>query len=101
MSTRDRKRELKASWRTQVRTRLEASLPLPKADLRALFQHLDGSAIPCNHSLHLTSEYLRGRGIEPDNVVPWLHQHGGYCDCEVLSNVADQFGLITGYASDV
>ncbi len=35
--------------------------------------------------------------IAPKNdLVPWLQELGGYCDCEVLANVEQQFEKILG-----
>ena len=101
MTSRDRKRELNASWKVHERTVLEASLPISKADLCELFEHLDRSEVPCDHSLRQTSMFLRSRALNDAIVVPWLREHGGYCDCEVLANVADKFGSIAGFEPDV
>ena len=54
-----------------------------------LDEHLDDG---CDHSLTMTTEFLKDKGIENiDNVTEWLHNNGGYCDCEVLMNVEEKF----------
>lgn len=96
MSNDPHKEELKKAWREQERQKLSASTPMPPKDLRELFDHLDqeiGSG--CDHTLRLTTEFLQKRGLDVDRVLPWLREHGGYCDCEVLANVEDTFGNIT------
>lgn len=45
---------------------------------------------PC--SLRLTTAFLESKKLDVQRVVPWLREHGGYCDCEVLANVEDGFG---------
>ena len=95
MSKDPRKDELKKAWRQQERRKLTDSIPMPTQDLRELFDHLDQeSESGCDHTLRLTTEFLQKRGLNVDRIVPWLHEHGGYCDCEVLANVEDKFDEI-------
>lgn len=46
------------------------------------------SPADCNHRFTLTEKLLRdmngGTDIAPQ--IEWLHEHGAYCDCEVLLN---------------
>lgn len=45
-------------------------------------------ASPCDHSLHLTSDWLRQMGLKDGPaILNGLRSLGGYCDCEVLANV--------------
>ena len=72
------------------RNRAEAAAkqPLSDAELDALFDHLDAALTQgCDHTLRFTREYLGGRSLAVERIVDWLHEHGGYCDCEVLANV--------------
>jgi hypothetical protein len=39
-------------------------------------------------------EQERQKLIDVTRIVPWLREHGGYCDCEVLANVEDEFSEI-------
>jgi hypothetical protein len=96
MSNDPQKEEMKKAWREQERQKLSASIPMPPKDLCEFFNHLDqeiGSS--CDHTLRRTTEFLQKRGPDVDLVIPWLREHGGYCDCEVLANVEDKFGNIT------
>src|SRR5690349_10843967 len=97
MSADPRKDELKKAWKEQERQKLIASIPMSHQDLRDLFDHLDRQdAPPCDHTLRETLDFLRQRGLDADRVVPWLEEHGGFCDCEVIYNVDDKFGEIVG-----
>lgn len=97
MSNKDRKRELKAAFKAKELEALEASMPLSKEDLRGLFEHLDSElASGCDHTANKTLAYLRSHSLSPERIVPWLQELGGYCDCEVLANVEQQFEKILG-----
>jgi hypothetical protein len=49
-------------------------------------------ASQCGHTLREAIEFLEKRGLEVQRLVAWLHEHGGYCDCEVIFDVDDTFG---------
>ncbi|HSS51642.1 MAG TPA: DUF2695 domain-containing protein [Thermoanaerobaculia bacterium] len=95
MSKDPRKDELKKMWREQEHQKLIASIPMSLQDLRALFDYLDDEgAEECDHTLRVTTEFLQQRGLDIERIIPWLREHGGSCDCEVLSNVEDDFSEI-------
>ena len=97
MSNDPRKDELKKAWKEQERQKLIASIPMPHQDLRDLFDYLDRENPPvCDHTLRETIEFLNKRNLDVERIVPWLREHGGYCDCEVIFNVDDKFGEIVG-----
>ncbi len=88
---------LKNAWKQAERKKLADSIPLPRADLKALFNHLDSrNPEDCDHTMSETIAFLQSRGIDPEKIIPWLQDHGGYCDCEVILNVDDKFGKIVG-----
>lgn len=92
-----RKRDLKNAWKQAERQKLIDSIPIPQAELKALFDHLERADAPaCDHTLRDTIAFLEAHGHSTGKVVPWLHEYGGYCDCEVLYNVDDKFGNIVG-----
>jgi len=92
MSKDPRKEALKKAWREQENQKLLASLPMSQADLRELFDYLDRpEASPCDHTLKDTVQFLERKKIDVERAVSWLREHGGYCDCEVLGNVEDEF----------
>ena len=41
----------------------------------------------CNHSLRFSIEWAEIEGYDPDYVIEFLNNRGGYCDCEVIMNV--------------
>ena len=95
MSKDPRKEALKKAWKEQERKKLIDSIPMPQQDLRDLFDYLDREETPpCDHTYKTTLEFLQKRSLDPARIVPWLQQHGGHCDCEVLANVESEFGDI-------
>ena len=69
-----------------------ASLPMSTDLFEQLFELLaerlgdDG----CDHSLRVTEEFLSESDVDAEEVLLWLADHGGSCDCEVLANVVDE-----------
>jgi hypothetical protein len=69
--------------------------------LHDLFDWLDREDAPaCDHTLRETVEFLRQRGLDVERVVSWLQEHGGFCDCEVLYNVEEQFEITFSVMND-
>lgn len=87
------KKRLKAHVRDQERKVALAALPLPIEELEAIFDILDVElgARDCDHSRRLTEAWLESRGHDVPAVLAWLDTQGGYCDCEVLTNVEENF----------
>src|SRR5438046_1738739 len=96
MSKDPRKEELKKAWKEHEREKLVDSIPIPHKDLRDLFDHLDRGGVDCDHTLRETIEFLQKRGLDVEQVVAWLREYGGFCDCEVIHNVDEKFGEIVG-----
>lgn len=90
--SRDQRKAMLRAHKERERAAFAASLPLPKADLAALFDHLDArlGEAACDHTLSLTTAFLTGRGLDVARVSAWLRESGGYCDCEVLANVEEK-----------
>ena len=64
-------------------------MPISFQVLAALFDHLDevfGNE-GCDHTLKITKGFLEARNLNVENILPWLGEYGGYCDCEVLANL--------------
>jgi hypothetical protein len=101
MTSDDRKRELKAQAKAAERQKLIESLPVDIPTLKDLLCYLNKDpAPPCNHTLRETTEFLESRKIDLTTVIPWLQQHGGFCDCEVIYNVYDAVGDLVGWHLD-
>ena len=95
MSDSERKKTLKASFKAKEQEHLLTSMKLNVGDLKALLAHLDSTLESgCDHTLSKTLGFLAARKLEPTNVIPWLQEHGGYCDCEVLANVESDYERI-------
>jgi hypothetical protein len=68
------------------------SLPLSCEKFQQLLDFLDAKLDDCDDTLKLTKEFLSHEKVSNvDEVIKWLEEHGGYCDCEVLANVEEQF----------
>ncbi|UYK81289.1 DUF2695 domain-containing protein [Xanthomonas sacchari] len=90
-----RRKQLRRAAEAKQRESEESSLPVPRETLWALFDYLDMSlAVGCDHSLRLTEQFLASREIRPELLVAWLGEYGGFCDCEVLSNVEERWGRL-------
>jgi hypothetical protein len=88
---------LEKAWKELRRQNFLESIPMSHGDLRDLFKYLGRpSAPPCDTTLRSTIEFLRTRGLDVERVIPWLHEYGGYCDCEVIYNVSTTFEEFVG-----
>lgn len=94
----DDKKKRKALYKQAQRDALAASLPMSIEQLQALFVFLDREDAPdCDHTLAQTNQFLASRNLDSDSIRPWLNDHGGFCDCEVLANVYDEVGDLIGW----
>jgi hypothetical protein len=92
------KKRLKAAFKKKERDELRASIPMALDELKALFRYVARkSAPPCDHTLKDTLHFLNKHGLDADRIVPWLHQQGGYCDCEVIFNVHEKVADFVGW----
>lgn len=67
---------------------------MKKEYFMSLFDYLDNRLEDCDHHMTLTMAFLNENGIENvGEVLAWLREKGGYCDCEVL-NVEEQFEFL-------
>jgi hypothetical protein len=51
----------------------------------------DNPTKQCDHRPRYARRFCRAHGLIESEVIEWLESNGGYCDCEVLYNVASQF----------
>ena len=95
------KKKLKAQFKLNEQDALRASMPMEISDLKDLLSFLNRENAPeCDHTLRETIEYLKSNNHNPEKIVPWLIEHGGGCDCEVIYNVYDDVGDIVGWHLD-
>jgi hypothetical protein len=89
----ERRKALKQAVRQAERDHIRSTLPIPAEQMRALFdfvgQKLSGNE--CDNRLTHTLVFLGDNELPVDQVVRWLHDAGGYCDCEVLANAEEKF----------
>lgn len=92
-SEKDKRKEILRQLKAKEKENFDNSLPMDRVIFQELFDHLNENlADECDHSLTMTTELLKEKGIENiDKVVEWLNDNGGYCDCEVLMNVEEKF----------
>lgn len=68
------------------------SLPIDKRMFHDLFDYLSNNLEGDCDDMTLTLNFLKTNHIENRaNVIQWFHDHGAYCDREVLTKVAPQF----------
>ena len=88
MDKQKRKAALK-QWKHAEGANLLAGMPLAPEQLHRLLNYLDANLKACDHTTKLTTIFLHVEHLERDKVLSWLADRGGYCDCEVLANLAD------------
>ena len=85
------RRVLKQLARSREYARFWTELRLAPAELEGLgrFLRLEFLHAPCDASRRLTERWIAvNRPGEVDDILRGLESGGGYCDCEVLANVA-------------
>ena len=70
-----------------------ARMPISRGELLGLFDHRGAAlAASCDHSLRHTRCSLQARALPEAEIIPWLLEYGGGCDCEVVANVEEGWG---------
>jgi hypothetical protein len=91
--------------RKEIRTQLaekelvefKSGLPIDENTFPELFDYLDSqlSKKGCDHTTILTRTFLDKKGVSNTaQIMKWLADNGGFCDCEVLANVEDLFDYL-------
>lgn len=97
----EEKKELKAQYKQNEQDAILASIPMSIEELKSLLSFLNREEAPeCDHTLKETNEFIKSQNLDPNIIVPWLIEHGGGCDCEVIYNVYDDVGDIVGWHLD-
>jgi hypothetical protein len=95
-----RRKALVRTWQGKERVSVEADagerLPFPTQDLVQLFRYIDDGweEYGCDHTPRRAVEHLNKVGLskdEQDDVLEWLIDQGGACDCEILANVVEHW----------
>lgn len=89
----ERRKQLMNELRKKADMEFETSLPMSREHFNELFDCLDAelSRIGCDNSDSLTRAFLLKKEVPVEEVIKWLNDRGGYCDCEILVNVEEQF----------
>lgn len=88
------RRKIKNELRKKAHEEFEKNLPMSRELFQSLFDYLDEKLTnsDCDNTLKMTMFFLVEKsGINTDNVIEWLQDNGGNCDCEVLANVEEMF----------
>lgn len=88
-----RQKELLNDYKKREKQAFIESLPFAKEHFTGLFDFLDNKLgnESCEHTLRFTEEYLNDKGLYSEDVIEFLEENGGYCDCEILANVKEKF----------
>ena len=93
-SEKERRKQIMDDHKNKADQEFKGSLPMSRDNFKNLFDHLDKYLTnkDCDDTNSLTKTFLVQFHIQKvDEVLEWLADHGGYCDCEILANVEDQF----------
>lgn len=91
--TKQQQKEMRRQWEAQQKAAARDAFPLPGEQMMELFDYLERE-FPirgCDHTLKLTREWLSRRQIDINTVIDWLHDNGGFCDCEAAGNAKEAF----------
>ena len=92
MPSKQERQAIRVQLKQQEREAFVESLPVDQALFKRLFDYLDEKLhIGCNHTDMLTREFLGKNCDNTEEIIAWLSEHGGFCDCEVLWNVDQVF----------
>lgn len=90
----ERRKQIRNELRQKQQEEFEKSLPMDRPYFKKLFDCLDDQLgnLGCDNTNTLTTGFLeKNTIINVENVLSWLTENGGYCDCEILANVEQKF----------
>ncbi len=70
-----------------------AKLPMSTESFEEMFAFLQNTleTTPCKMNFDVTRMYLSKNKLSEDEIIGFLRNEGGHCDCEVLMNISMQF----------
>lgn len=88
-SEKERRNSIKRDLKKKELETILNALPISLSILQDLFDRLDSklSENPCDNTLLFALEFIDEYKLPEKELVEWLRENGGYCDCEVLANV--------------
>lgn len=90
----ERRKQIRNELRQKQQEEFEKNLPMERTSFKELFDCLDDQLrkMDCDNTNKLTTGFLeKNTIINVENVLSWLAENGGYCDCEILANVEQKF----------
>lgn len=93
MADKARRKQIRDELRLKLQEEFNRSLPMSRDRFKDLFDYLALALTNerCNDDHSITIRFLNLIGEEEDNVVPWLIDNDGYCDCEAMANTEEKF----------
>jgi uncharacterized protein YqeY len=94
MTEKERRKQLLKEYREKQREEFEQSLPIERKIFKNLFDYLDNQLEKnsCDHTTKMTVKFLEKNQVKNiQDVLNWLADNSGYCDCEILGNVEEKF----------
>jgi len=94
MTDNARRKQIRDELRFRARKDFDNGLPMGRDKFQSLFDYLDLALQEerCNDDHSLTARFLSLIGVENSgDVIGWLIEHDGFCDCETLANVEQHF----------
>lgn len=91
---RNNRKQLLSDLRKKAGDEFENSLPMSKENFKKLFDYLNTELGDkgCDDTNRITRLFLdQIDAANSQGVLDWLADKGGYCDCEILANVEEQF----------
>lgn len=87
------KKILREKFKQEERMRFLNPLPFDKNIFLELFDFLDKylEEHACDDTTRATEIFLEKKDLLTDVSLEWMRLHGGFCDCEVLSNLEERF----------
>ena len=91
------KKTLKKEYKERELKAFRENLPMKEVDFLPLFDFLDSklSENDCQHDFSLLESYCKQKGLNFSVLVEWFKEQGGFCDCEIIANVEEQFEYLT------
>ncbi|NDV94296.1 DUF2695 domain-containing protein [Dysgonomonas sp. 521] len=87
------KKAMKKAFKEKEMREFRESLPMKETDFLPLFDFLDNelTQTECAGNLSLLEKYCAKEKLDFISLKEWFRKYGGYCDCEILGNVEEQF----------
>lgn len=87
-------KKVRQHYKDLQRQAFESSLPMARELFLDLFDYLNeqSETTGCSHDFSLTEQFLRDKQVNNvEEVLEFLRENGGYCDCEIIFNVEEKF----------